>query len=1047
MTIDLTADEEDFRSRSFPRTTPTNTRPSYQHIQSILEDDDDEDDDDEMEYLKDGPGSGDEFMDVDADSVDGDDREPVPELESEPEAELEPVLEAEAEPDQVSELEAEVMHDDEDGNKEPDMDAVRRMEKELGFASESEIEADTVQNSGEPVSVLRKRARNTTATMAGNLSEDRVVDSHPVNDYSVPVNIASSPFGAAQSDNDENNVPLLSNDDIDLDGGGVDLTDSQYELMSRYRRLENEALCEKIKILEKIIDEGLSRARFEDNLTQLESRIQSYRDKINDIADSNTNGEAEDFLERSPPQNYDKYDVVCVDSEDVMPDNDPPMQVNEFSEPFTDDHDDELLNDFLRNRDAAQLTTPTKNDRNAPIEISESSPLQHIHSSPQGLVGPQVDSQVQSIYATRNYPWDSEVTYALKQVFKLPSFRQNQKEAINATLDGKDVLVLMPTGGGKSLCYQLPALVKGGKTHGITVVISPLISLMQDQVEQLKSKGIKAEVINSKCTGPEKTARFNMMMNDGLDLLYLSPEMLSASTRMQRSLDRLKNEKKIARFVIDEAHCVSSWGHDFRTDYKELENLKLQYPDVPIMALTATATRPVQLDITRCLRDDPIFLKQTFNRPNLHYEIREKGSQDKAITQIKDLVTKDFGGKTGIIYCHSRKSCEDTCHKLKREGVRVEFYHGGMEPSQRERVQEFWQKGYVTTICATIAFGMGIDKPDVRYVIHLTLPQTMEGYYQETGRAGRDGRPSKCILFYSYKDATMMKRLISTDSEMTRDHKTKMLELFRKIVLYCEEVGTCRRRQILEYFEENFDPSLCNKTCDNCKSNVSQNWAKKDVTDYAKAIIEMMGEIQNSTVPLGHCIDVFRGSKKKSVIESGHDRIKSHGKGKDLDPTTADRIFHGLLAEGYLQEYQKYSGRFAQSYLKRTEDSKKVLQGQSKVIMRFPDVTTKNKRKSTTSNKRNNNSNNADDEDMFNDDAHDSGEEMNTSEFFGTESTTSRPAANSSTRGKSRNTTNTRKRKTNSNRGNYQKKRATTANNSKSKKAAAPSGRFDAMPI
>lgn len=1028
MTIDLTADEEDLRSRPLPKTTPTNSRPNYQHIQSILEDDDD---DEEMVDQQDGRGG--ELM-----SVDDNEPVPVPELDPEIGLELEPEQEAEAE------SEGEKVHrEDRDNNNGSRIDAERRMEKEFGFTSDSDIlaEGDVVENRREPVSVLRKRARDTTTA---NLSEDRVVDSHPVNDYSVPANIASSPFAPAQS-GDDDNIPLLSNE---LDSG-MDLTDSQYELVSRYRQLENEVLCEKVKVLEKVIDEGLAKTEFEDKLSQLDAKIQSYRDKINDITESNTNEEAEEFLERSPPQNYDKYDVVCVDSDDMIPEYNRPMQVNEFSETFTDDQDDELLNDFLRNRDAAQFTTPTKNGSNAPIEIPESSPLHHVHSSPQGLVGPQVDSQVQSIYATRKYSWDSEVTYALKQVFKLPSFRQNQKEAINATLDGKDVLVLMPTGGGKSLCYQLPALVKGGKTQGITVVISPLISLMQDQVEQLKSKGIRADVINSKCTGPEKTARFNMMMNDALDLLYLSPEMLSASVRMQRSLDRLKNEKKIARFVIDEAHCVSSWGHDFRTDYKELENLKLHYPNVPIMALTATATRPVQLDITRCLRDDPIFLKQTFNRPNLHYEIREKGSQEKAIAQIKDLVTKDFAGKTGIIYCHSRKSCEDTCSKLKREGVRVEYYHGGMEPSQRERVQEFWQKGYVTTICATIAFGMGIDKPDVRYVIHLTLPQTMEGYYQETGRAGRDGKPSKCILFYSYKDATMMKRLISTDSEMTREHKTKMLELFRKIVLYCEEVGICRRRQILEYFEENFDSSLCNKTCDNCKSNVSQNWAKKDVTDYAKSIIEMMGEIQNSTVPLGHCIDVFRGSKKKSVVESGHDRIKNHGKGKDLDPTTADRIFHGLLAEGYLQEYQKYSGRFAQSYLKRTEDSKKVLQGQRKVIMRFPDVASKHKRKSTA-NKRNNNSNDDDVDEMFNDYGHDSGGEMNTSEFFGTEAATFRPAGDLHSQSKSLNTTNTRKRKQtgNSNRGNYQKKRATTSNNAKkSKKPAAPSGRFDAMPI
>lgn len=915
----------------------------------------------------------------------------------------------------------------------------------LGTAVHSgyEVQAGYEGQLQAPNSVLRKRGKacNDAAgntTTKSHSSQDRVLDS-------VPANMASSPLRGNQEDIDSRYERIC----VPADAARK-LSESQYELLNRYRELENEALYEKIAIFEHILHENLQRSEFNIQLDDLDNRIQEYHYKIVELNESNTHGnrEAEEFLNES--QNDE--DIVFVDSEEIFPE-----RVNEFSEPLSDEQDDEIINDFLRNRadyenNGQVMSTPKKkltqmytidNDSNEegegymmPIEIAGSSPP---HSSPQGLTGPQVNSQVQSIYASRNYPWDSEVYYVLKQMFKLSNFRQNQKEAINATLDGKDVLVLMPTGGGKSLCYQLPALVKGGKTKGVTIVISPLISLMQDQVDQLKSKGVRAEVINSRCSGAEKTARFNLLTDDGLDLLYLSPEMLGASVKMQKTLDKLSNHQKISRFVIDEAHCVSSWGHDFRTDYKELEKLKAHFPQIPIMTLTATATRPVQLDIMRCLRDDPVFLKQTFNRPNLYYEVREKTSFDNAVEQIKELIIGKHSGKTGIIYCHSRKSCEDTCNRLQKEGLRVEYYHAGMDPVQRERVQDFWQKGYITTICATIAFGMGIDKPDVRYVIHLTLPQTMEGYYQETGRAGRDGDLSECILFYSYKDASMMKRLLTLDQDMTPDHKVKMLELFRKIVLYCEEVGKCRRQQILEYFEERFDQSQCHSTCDNCRLNVSKDWVKKDVTDYAKQIIELMGEIQRSPVPLGYCIDVFRGSKKKNILENGHDKIKNHGRGKDLDNTTADRIFHGLLAEGYLQEYQKYSGRFAQSYLKRTEESKKLLKGEKTVVMRFPD-SNYSKKKTDNTNKTgrkkhstvNRNSKNHNSDDLFQNDF-ESGEEMQTSEYFGHQS------GNNS--------------KTNSTQNNNSRKRKAPATTATVKKKRVPgnnkvnSARFDAMPI
>lgn len=555
-----------------------------------------------------------------------------------------------------------------------------------------------------------------------------------------------------------------------------------------------------------------------------------------------------------------------------------------------------------------------------------------VTDSPQGVRMPEAFAP--SATSGKLYPWSVDVNRVLRDVFKLSQFRCNQLEAINGTLTGKDVFVLMPTGGGKSLCYQLPALIDSGSTAGSTVVVSPLISLMQDQTFHLKRKGIKAEMLSSKLSRPERAQVFSDFLSGEIRLLYVSPEMLNASNQLRNSLTKMMQRNRLARIVIDEAHCVSSWGHDFRPDYKLLENLQNDFPRVPIMALTATANERVRLDILKCLRGgNVIFLKQSFNRENLFYAVQEKGKD--VIGQISELMKGKFKGKSGIIYCHSRVSCERTAVTLDQAGLRAAFYHGSMTHEEREQVQEAWQGGRILVICATIAFGMGIDKPDVRFVFHLTLPRNMEGYYQETGRAGRDGLQSECILFYHFKDALTLQSMINKD-DLSPQIKANHKDMLKRVVQYCQNTTDCRRKQVLQYFNEVFDVRHCRSGCDNCRNGQNSLQEIRDVTERAKEVVQLVQSIQQDNVALGHCIDVYRGSRIKKIMEKGHDRAASYGLGKSLDRTEVERMFHHFMTEGILDEYSVYSSiGFSTSYIKRGPAGTRLLSGKLKVTMAF----------------------------------------------------------------------------------------------------------------
>ncbi len=519
------------------------------------------------------------------------------------------------------------------------------------------------------------------------------------------------------------------------------------------------------------------------------------------------------------------------------------------------------------------------------------------------------------------FPWSKDVSHALRKRFQLRGFRHNQLEAINATLGGKDAFVLMPTGGGKSLCYQLPSVVQSGKTSGVTIVISPLLSLMHDQVEHLKTLNIQAFLINGEVTAEHRrfvlSALRESQVEEFIQLLYITPEMLNKSGIIINAFRDLHRRRKLARIVIDEAHCVSQWGHDFRPDYKELGKVRRTFPGVPVMALTATATENVKVDVIHNLGMDGCdVFTQSFNRPNLFYEVRPKmKATDKANDNLKSIAeTINFHhkGESGIVYCLSRSNCEKIAERLRKEyHIKAQHYHAGMDAESRMDVQKKWQSGQEHVIVATIAFGMGIDKADVRFVIHHTVPKSLEGYYQETGRAGRDGRKSKCYLYYGYGDTTQIKRMIDKGEGDFRQ-KERQKQMLRNVVQFCENKSDCRRVQVLAYFNEHFRREDCQESCDNCTSGTT--FKTEDYSDHARAIVNLVRQIWSYNVTLLHCVDIYRGVKKKKT--AGRE-TEEFGRGAELERGDVERVFYRLLGDGALEEFNVVNGAgFATSYVK-----------------------------------------------------------------------------------------------------------------------------------
>lgn len=471
-----------------------------------------------------------------------------------------------------------------------------------------------------------------------------------------------------------------------------------------------------------------------------------------------------------------------------------------------------------------------------------------------------------------------EMISVLERNFGYTSFRPNQEEVISALLEDRDVFVLMPTGGGKSLCYQIPALMK----TGTTVVVSPLISLMKDQVDSLVSNGISAAYLNSTLSETEASDIKNRLLNGDLKILYVAPERL-----MMSSMLSLLKKIKISLFAIDEAHCVSEWGHDFRPEYRKLSELRDKFPGVSIAALTATATERVRRDIVHVLRlQDPVIKISSFNRPNLSYQIVEKKD---VMEQLEGYIKKNRN-KSGIIYCQSRDAVERLASRLNKLGFSALPYHAGLSDEKRARHQDKFIRDDVDIIVATVAFGMGIDKPDVRFVIHYDLPKNLESYYQETGRGGRDGLECECILFFSRGDWHKIRFLI--EKKPSKKERDLAFQQLSKIISYCESTD-CRRNLLLRYFDEDIK-----EPCNNCDSCFHPR-TKVDNTAEAQLLLECVNQT-GQRFGMSHVVDVLYGARTQKIKDMRHDRLNIHGAGKHVSKNEWKRIGNELIQAGHL---------------------------------------------------------------------------------------------------------------------------------------------------
>ena len=454
---------------------------------------------------------------------------------------------------------------------------------------------------------------------------------------------------------------------------------------------------------------------------------------------------------------------------------------------------------------------------------------------------------------------------ALKKYFGYNAFRPMQEEIIQRVLDKKDTLVLMPTGGGKSICYQIPALV----LEGTCIVVSPLIALMQDQVQGLRSNGVEAAFLNSALSKSEAAKVEDDFLSGKLKLLYVSPEKLVA-----QDFVTMMKAGKVSIFAIDEAHCISAWGHDFRPEYTQLKFLKQQFAGAPVIALTATADKITRRDIVEQLQlDNPEVFIASFDRPNLSLRVAPGQKRKEQILQFINSRV----GQSGIIYCLSRKSTEDLAEKLRSNGIPAKFYHAQMSPAERAKVQQEFINDTTPVICATIAFGMGIDKPNVRWVIHYNLPRNIESYYQEIGRAGRDGLPSETLLFYSFSDAVTYREMLQKSALENENASAGNLDLqlakLDRMVQFADAL-ICRRKMLLNYFAEQLDKDCGN--CDVC-NNPPKYFDGKLVTQKALSAIARL----NQNVAMGILIDVLRGSHRQEIIDKGYDQIKTFGAGRE----------------------------------------------------------------------------------------------------------------------------------------------------------------------
>ena len=529
---------------------------------------------------------------------------------------------------------------------------------------------------------------------------------------------------------------------------------------------------------------------------------------------------------------------------------------------------------------------------------------------------------------------DSSPAAVLKEVFGYDRFRGCQQEVIEQVIGGGDALVLMPTGGGKSLTYQIPALLR----TGVGIVVSPLIALMADQVAALDELGVRAAALNSTLAAADAALIERRMRAGSIDLVYISPERL-LTDRCLRLLDDLIAGPGIALFAIDEAHCVSQWGHDFRPDYGSLALLRERYSDVPRIALTATADEPTRREIAERLLLEPRQFVASFDRPNIRYRIVAKREPRE---QLLRFIREEHPGEAGIVYCLARNTVEEVAQFLAGHGIDALPYHAGMEPAMRTAHQARFQREDACVIVATIAFGMGIDKPDVRFVAHLDMPKSIEGYFQETGRAGRDGLPADAWMAYGLADVVQLRRLIEQSDADETYRRLSGAKLDAMLAL--AEAADCRRVRLLAYFGERSAPCAPHQSsCDNCLDPPRL----RDASEDARKLLSTIYRCQQASgfgFAAGHVIDVLRGRVSEKVTKFKHERLSTFGIGAELSEAEWRLLLRQLVAQHIVEvDYDTYN------VLRLTEASRAVLRGEQTIELRhWQDPPRRSKRKSVS---------------------------------------------------------------------------------------------------
>ncbi|MCK4503028.1 MAG: DNA helicase RecQ [Desulfuromonadales bacterium] len=511
-----------------------------------------------------------------------------------------------------------------------------------------------------------------------------------------------------------------------------------------------------------------------------------------------------------------------------------------------------------------------------------------------------------------------QVREKLSSVFGYQSFRPYQEEVINCLVQGGDAFVLMPTGGGKSICFQIPALCRAG----VAIVVSPLISLMKDQVDGLQANGVRAACYNSSLGAVEARQVLTQLHAGQLDLLYVAPERLLSGD----FLGRLKN-LELSLFAIDEAHCVSQWGHDFRPEYVGLGRLRDIFPAIPMVALTATAEKQTRIDIAHHLQlHNAHQVVASFDRPNIRYTVIDKAKPYLQLSAFLDNRQEE----AGIVYCLSRKRVDEVAAKLQQDGLQAAAYHAGLPAAERKRVQEAFIRDDIQIVVATVAFGMGIDKPNVRFVVHYDLPKNLESYYQETGRAGRDGLPAEALLLFGYGDIAISRGLI----EKGGNPEQKRIEIHKlNAMVGFAESGTCRRRALLGYFGENLVDD-----CDNC--DICLNPPERyDASEDARKALSCVYRV-GQRFGIGHVIEVLRGAKTQRIFDLRHEQLSTYGIGREQSQDHWSHLLRQLIHCGYLeQDIGNYS------VLKLTEAARPLLRGETELTITRPRVKTSRKKR------------------------------------------------------------------------------------------------------